>query len=72
MVAETNNYLNGVLNEVEFKSTYIATFCATYMANRYDDDCMNGHPNKPYNHQPIEDASFLANKAWEQVVKILG
>jgi hypothetical protein len=27
---------------------------------------MNGHPNEPYNNQPIEDAMFLADKAWEQ------
>lgn len=54
------------MNKKQFISQYICTFLATYMAGRYDDDCMNGHPNEPYNHQPVEDARFLAEKAWEQ------
>ncbi len=57
------------MDEIQFKTTYIANFLSSYMAGRYDDDCMNGHPNKPYNHQPIEDAHFLAEKAWEQLQK---
>jgi hypothetical protein len=51
------------MTEKQFKDHYVATFLASYMASRYDSDCMNGHP---YNHQPVEDAVFLANKAWEQ------
>lgn len=54
------------MNEKQFKEQYISTFLASYMASRYDYDCQNGHPNEPYNHQPIEDAIFLANSAWEQ------
>ena len=52
--------------EKEFKQQYIVTFLASYMASNYDSDCMNGHPNEPYDHQPVEDAMFLADKAWEQ------
>ena len=56
-----------MLSEVEFKTTYIATFLATYMAVNYERDCMNGHPGEPYMHQPVEDASFNANCAWESI-----
>lgn len=64
-----NNYLTGRVRETEFKATYIATFLASYMAGRYDDDCMNGtHGTR----QPVEDANFLANEAWEEVKDRLG
>lgn len=54
------------MNKKQFVDHYVATFLASYMAGRYDDDCMNGHPNEPHNHQPVEDAVFLAQRAWEQ------
>ena len=57
------------MTELEFKTTYITQFLATYMAKRYDDDCLNGHIGKPYDNQPIEDAEFLASCAWEQLKK---
>ena len=57
------------MTKEQFIDQYVATFLASYMAGRYYDDCMNGHPNEPYNHQPVEDAVFLANKAWEQYYK---
>lgn len=69
MDTHENNYFNGRLRETEFKATYIATFLATYMAGRYDSDCMNGtHGTK----QPVEDANFLANEAWEEIKDTLG
>lgn len=52
--------------EKEFKRQYVVTFLASYMASNYDWDCQNGHPNQPYNHQPVTDAMFLADMAWEQ------
>ena len=57
--------------EAEFKSVYIATFLASYMAGRYERDCADGHLGMPYNTQPVEDASFLANAAWETIQKTL-
>lgn len=57
--------------EKEFKRQYVVTFLASYMAGNYDSDCMNGHPNEPYNHQPVEDAIFLANCAWQQYQALL-
>jgi hypothetical protein len=55
------------MNEQQFKASYITQFLASYMASTYDFDCQNGHPGEPYNHQPIEDASFLADCAWNQL-----
>jgi hypothetical protein len=61
-----------ILDENKFKSQYVATFLATYMANRYERDCQNGHEGKSYDHQPVEDAKFLADCAWRQVLDKLG
>ncbi len=55
------------MDEVAFKTAYIANFLATYMAINYDMDCMNGHPTKRYENQPVEDASFNANCAWNTI-----
>jgi len=41
------------------------------MAGRYERDCADGHLGMPYNTQPVEDASFLANAAWETIQKTL-
>lgn len=57
------------MTKCEFKAAYITQFLASYMASRYDNDCMTGHPGKPYDHQPVEDAAFLAECAWEQLVE---
>ncbi len=57
------------MNEAQFKAAYITQFLASHMAGRYDSDCMNGHPGKPYENQPIEDAEFLADQAWKQLKK---
>ncbi len=59
------------MNEKQFKAAYVANFLSSYMAMRYDEDCQNGHPNQPYNHQPVTDAVFLANCAWDQVKKAI-
>lgn len=55
------------MNEADFKSAYIAQFLATHMASRYAADCASGHAGEPYNHQPVEDAAFLADCAWDQI-----
>ncbi len=55
------------MNEQQFKAAYITNFLSSYMAGRYDEDCQNGHPGQPYNHQPITDAAFLADCAWKQI-----
>jgi hypothetical protein len=51
------------MNDKErFRTTYVAYFLASYMASRYDYDCVNGNPLKV--GQPIEDAFILADEAW--------
>ena len=56
-----------MLDEWTFKTTYIASFLASYMAVNYERDCMNGHKGSPYENQPVEDANFCANCAWESI-----
>lgn len=51
-------------NKKFFKTCYIATFLASYMANRYDRDCSEGHSAEAHNNQPVEDAMYLADRAW--------
>lgn len=58
---------NKVLDEKQFKTAYIANFLATYMAINHENDCMDGHKRNRQSHQPVEDASYLANLAWEQI-----
>lgn len=55
------------MTEADFKAMYVTQFLATYMATRYDQDCLEGHVGKPCNHQPVSDAVFLANCAWDQI-----
>lgn len=63
------NLLN--LDEKTFKSTYIATFLASYMAVTYERNCSEGHVGEPYAHQPIEDANHLADCAWESLCDLI-
>ncbi len=62
-----NHKPNKAIDEMQFKTAYIANFLSTYMAINYDSDCMDGHAHNRQDHQPVEDASYLANLAWEQV-----
>lgn len=55
------------LDEMIFKTTYMANFLATYMAINYDNDCMDGHERNRHDNQPVDDASYCANLAWEQI-----
>lgn len=59
------------LDEKTFKTTYIATFLASYMAVNYDNDCINGHEQKRDENQPIEDAIFCADQAWRKIQESL-
>lgn len=56
------------MTEQEFKAKYITQFLASYMATRYDADSANGYPEKSYDNQPVEEAAFLAQCAWDQIV----
>ena len=63
-----------MLDETIFKSTYMATFLASYMAGRYDNDCARGHEltsgERTWNVQPVEDAQFLADVTWEKIIEL--
>jgi hypothetical protein len=55
------------MTKSEFKAHFLATFLASYAAQRYDDACMRGDQDKLSNH-PIEDAEHLAETAWEKYI----
>ena len=54
-----------MMSETEFKSKFIATFLASWVADHYDVACATGRHDQLY-HFPIEDAADLANAAWEK------
>jgi len=53
------------MTEQEFKQAFIISFLATWTANEYNDACVNDRHEKLHN-PPVEDAIFLADKAWEK------
>jgi len=54
------------MNKKQFIDQYVCTFLASYMAGNYERDCASGHQNNPYDHQPVDDATFCAERAWKQ------
>ncbi len=57
------------LDEKVFKSQFIASFLASWVAQNFTDSCMRGQ-HKKLEQPPVEDAEFLAQKAWEHWVKL--
>lgn len=56
-------------DEEKFKKDFATQFMATWTANNYNDYCSRGawtELGKP----PIEDAEFLADSAWRNMVSI--
>lgn len=51
----------------EFKNDYICTFLATYSALHYDNACSMGQHDRLEKHYAIEDAKYLADRAWEKM-----
>jgi hypothetical protein len=45
---------------------YVRTFLATYSATRYDDACFTGI-HVVFDNQPVEDAYFIAGRAWKKL-----
>lgn len=56
------------MDEKQFKASYIAQFLASYMAQLYD----KGHLRHlaPATYQPVEDAEYLADCAWESITRL--
>ncbi len=57
------------MTEAQFKAHYIVIFVATLTAKEYDDCCSRGEHDKLSEHHMMEDAIFLADKAWEKYLK---
>ena len=56
------------MDKARFIEQFITTFCATYMAQHYDDTCMRGWTDEN-NKPPVEDAESLAEHAWDALVE---
>ncbi len=57
------------MTKQEFKNAFAVTFLASYAATHYTETCMMGNHVK-FDNMPIEDASFLAESAWNQAVNL--
>lgn len=55
-----------------FIDRYVANFLATHTALHLDNACMMGKQAELTNNQPVEDAVFLARKAWQLLQAISG
>ena len=56
-------------HESEFKRNFITQFLAAKEAINYQDNCYKGWKGHKLG---VEDAEFLANKAWEEWVETIG
>jgi len=56
--------------EKEFKANFVSTFLATWVANHYDRACAEGR-HDTLEKPPVEDAEFLADKAWRHYEEIV-
>ena len=52
-------------NSAAFKQQFITSFIAAQTSSNYDEACYSGQHER-LEHFPIEDAQFLAEKAWEK------
>ncbi len=59
------------MDKETFINNYVTTFLATWTANEYPMACMTG-THKKLHEPPVEDAYFLAEKAYEHIQKIKG
>ena len=58
-------------DEEAFKRSFAVHFLATYVAINYDKWCSEGS-QELLAQPPVEDADFLAEKAWKHWQKTLG
>jgi hypothetical protein len=59
------------MSREQFIEQYVITFLATWTANNYSEACMSGNHQR-LREPPVEDAYFLAEKAWEHKNEIIG
>jgi len=55
-----------------FITRFIASFLAAWCVKEYEDVCMSGNFEKMTKSQPVEDAEYLAECAWQQCKEHLG
>ena len=56
------------MDRKEFIASYMAAFLGAHAAKIYDDVCATGEHERS-ERQPVEDAEFWAEKAWDSMVK---
>lgn len=56
------------MDKERFIENFITTFCATYMAQHYDEFCTRGWTDRN-RKPPVEDAESLAKDAWQELVE---
>lgn len=52
--------------KAQFLNAYVAAFLGAHMGQQYDWMCLHSQHDLT-NHQPVEDALHVANKAWNQL-----
>lgn len=57
------------MEEKIFKDYYIATFLATFAANRFKRDFFEGNISDLYKNQPVAEAIKIADHAWRNLQK---
>jgi hypothetical protein len=60
------------MNRETFIDAYIAAFMGSLKAGQYAECCAMGQYDRLDNHGEIEDAIFLAEKAWEKKQELMG
>ena len=59
-ISKTDN-----ISKKQFIEQFVVNFLSTYAATEYNEICMQG-THERYDSMPVEDAIFLAKKAWDQ------
>jgi len=66
----SSHALFGMGDELEFKRQFAVQFLASWAATHYTEYCARGM-QETLGTPPVEDAEYLAQKAWEQWCAIL-
>lgn len=57
------------MDEQVFKTQFIASFLAAWVAQHYDMACARGEHSK-LDNPPAEDAQMLADEAWQRLQEL--
>lgn len=57
------------MDKEEFIEHFVVAFLATWCANEYNDACLHDR-HQVLEHPPVEDAYYLAERAFEERQKI--